>query len=221
MDARRSVLIEIAAIGIATIVFIAAFRGRPAYVDFVLAAIAVALIVASIPRTRRFSDASPITGDPKTHNRSAWLFVGTFTAVALVALAALGTLYAFHEDASATARFENWHWLLAMVLYFPWALLQQSIFQYYLFGRLLRVVPLAVAIAITAIVFSFVHFPRWPVMIVVLIAGSVWTFAYFRFRRLLPLAVSHAILGASLHYWVFGDDLLSAWLGLLSVRLGL
>jgi hypothetical protein len=29
---------------------------------------------------------------------------------------------------------------------------------------------------------------------------------------LLPLAVSHALLGTALHYWVFGNDLLERWL---------
>jgi len=28
----------------------------------------------------------------------------------------------------------------------------------------------------------------------------------------LPLALSHALLGAALHYWVFGNDLLARWL---------
>jgi hypothetical protein len=30
-----------------------------------------------------------------------------------------------------------------------------------------------------------------------------------------PLAVSHALLGPALHYWVFGNDLLVRWIPML------
>ena len=109
-------------------------------------------------------------------------------------------------------RFANWHLLAAAALYFPWALLQQYIFQFYWFGRWLQVVPAPVAVALTAVAFAAVHFPRWPVMAVTLVAGAVWALIYLRWRRLLPLAVSHALLGTALHYWVFGNDLLERWL---------
>jgi hypothetical protein len=49
----------------------------------------------------------------------------------------------------------------------------------------------------------------------VLVAGSVWSLIYARSRTLLPLACSHAVLGAALHYWVFGRDLFQSWLNLI------
>ena len=102
--------------------------------------------------------------------------------------------------------------LPALLLYFAWGLLQQFVFQFYLLGRLLYVMPAAAAIALTGIAFSMVHFPRVPVMAVTLIAGIVWALLYRRYRSLVPLAASHALLGATLHYWVFGRDLLELWL---------
>jgi membrane protease YdiL (CAAX protease family) len=77
---------------------------------------------------------------------------------------------------------------------------------------LLQLVPPAAAIAVTALAFSSVHFPRWPVMALVLIACSVWSTIYYRTRALLPLAASHALLAITLHYLVFGNDLLHKWL---------
>jgi len=112
----------------------------------------------------------------------------------------------------AAERFGNWHMLVTAALYLPWALLQQYIFQFYWFGRWLRLVPLAFAVALTAIAFAAVHFPRWPVMAVTLVAGTAWALIYHRWRSLVPLAVSHALLGTALHYWVFGNDLLARWL---------
>jgi hypothetical protein len=211
--ADRSVILELAAIGAAALVFVATFRVRPPYLDFVLAAAAVALIALSAARSRRlwaFARSADATGV-----RGAWWAALYFTAAALVVLAIAALLVARAAGAPALARFGNWHMLAAAALYFPWALLQQYIFQFYWFGRWLRVVPVPVAVALTALAFAAVHFPRWPVMAVTLIACSAWTLIYYRWRSLVPLAVSHALLGTALHYWVFGNDLLERWLPVL------
>src|SRR5690606_28956474 len=106
----------------------------------------------------------------------------------------------------------NPHLVGAALLYLPWALLQQFVFQFYLLGRLLTILPVNVAIAITALAFSAVHFPRAPVMAVPLLAAPPWPRLYRRPRTMLPLAAPHALLGSALHYWVFGRDLLADWL---------
>ena len=127
-------------------------------------------------------------------------------------LAVTAVVVARAAGAPALERFSNWHMLAAAALYFPWALLQQYIFQFYWFGRWLQLVPVPVAVALTAVAFAAVHFPRWPVMAVTLVAGTAWALIYYRWRSLVPLAVSHALLGTALHYWVFGNDLLERWL---------
>jgi membrane protease YdiL (CAAX protease family) len=217
MQARRSVVLEVAALALATAVFLATFQVRASYVDFALAAAAVALIVASARRSRRLWELARPTaaGDEAARGsyRSAVLLAAAFTVAALAVLAvlAMGWPPASAAGRPTLERFFTVHLFAAMLLYFPWALLQQYIFQFYLFGRLLHLLPAAAAVAVTALAFASVHFPRWPVMIVTLVAGSVWTQIYYRHRVLLPLAASHAILGAALHYWVFGNDLLATW----------
>jgi hypothetical protein len=210
MRAHRSAALELAAIGAAALVFVATFQVRPPYLDFVLAATAVTLIVVSAARSRRFW-ALARSVDP-TGARGAWKAALAFTAVALVVLAAAALLAARGAGPPAAERFGNWHVLLAAALYFPWALLQQYIFQFYWLGRWLTLVPLPLAVALTAVAFAAVHYPRWPVMAVTLLAGTAWSLIYYRWRALLPLAVSHALLGTALHYWVFGNDLLERWL---------
>jgi membrane protease YdiL (CAAX protease family) len=210
MLADRSVALELAAIGIAAIVFVATFQVRPPYLDFALATAAVALIVASAARSRRLWTLARSV-DP-AGARGAWLAALSFTAAALVVLAAVAVLAARAADVPPLERFGNWHMLAAAALYLPWALLQQYIFQFYWFGRWLQLVPAAAAVALTAVAFAAVHFPRWPVMAVTLVAGTAWALMYLRWRRLLPLALSHALLGTALHYWVFGNDLLERWL---------
>ncbi len=211
MTTRNWTIVEIAALLAASALFLATFRIRPAYVDFLLAGAAVALIAASAPRSRRLWTAVPLSPDAKPSQRAAWLATAAFTGAALVALAGLGTFVGLHTGAPLAARFLNVHLPLAILLYFPWALLQQYIFQFYLCGRLLQLLPLPLAVVFTAAAFASVHFPRWPVMAVTLLAGTVWTLTYLRWRQLTPLAVSHAILGAALHYWVFNHDLLETW----------
>jgi len=208
MSPRQSVALELAAIGGAALIFVATFRVRPAYVDFVLAGIAVALIAASAARSRKLWDVVRSPG--ATAVREAWIASGAFTAVAVAVLVgvAIGTVGA----PVLAARASNWHIAAAIPLYFAWALLQQYIFQRFLLVRLLHLLPPAGAIAITALAFSSVHFPRWPVMALVVIACTVWSTIYYRTRALLPLAASHALLGSVLHYWVFGNDLLRSWL---------
>jgi hypothetical protein len=213
MSLPRSVALELAAVGIAALLFVATFRVRPPYVDLALAAAAVALIASSARRSTALWAAAAHQSAARPV-REAWLASGCFTAAALVVLAALGASGVLDggELKPSGEKFANWHFLLAVALYFPWALLQQYIFQHYLLARMLQLVPPAFAIALTAVAFSSVHFPRWPVMAVVLIAAAVWSTIYARSRTLLPLACSHALLGSALHYWVFGHDLLEAWL---------
>jgi len=207
---QRSVTLELAIIGALALLFVATVRVRPAYVDFALAGAAIVLIVASAQRSRRLWALAPTPAAPGT--RAAWQLTTWFTVLALVVLAGAGVILARVTGEPWQPRFLNWHFALAAALYLPWALLQQYIFQFYLLGRLLQLVALRVAIPIAACAFAAVHFPRWPVMLATVVAGSLWSLCYFRSRRLLPLAASHALLGAALHYWVLDHDLLDAWL---------
>jgi membrane protease YdiL (CAAX protease family) len=209
----RSVVLELGAIAAAALVFVATFQVRPPYLDFVLAAAAVALIVLSAARSRRLWELQRSV-DP-TGARGAWQAALLFTGAALVVLAGAAVLVARAAGTPAIERFGNWHMLAVAALYFPWALLQQYIFIFYWFGRWLRLVPIPIAVALTAVAFAAVHFPRWPVMAVTLVAGAVWALIYYRWRSIVPLAVSHALLGTALHYWVFGNDLLERWIPLL------
>jgi hypothetical protein len=176
----------------------------------VLAAAAVALIVSSTARSKRLWSLARSV-DP-TGARGAWRATLAFTAAALVVLAIVALFVARAAGTSAAERFGNWRMLAVAGLYFPWALLQQYIFQFYWFGRWLQLVPVRVAVALTAVAFAAVHYPRWPVMAVTLVASTAWTLIYYRWRSVVPLAVSHALLGTALHYWVFGNDLLERWL---------
>jgi hypothetical protein len=53
-----------------------------------------------------------------------------------------------------------------------------------------------------------VHLPDIPVTVVTIIGGILWSYSYHRDRYVLPIAISHALLGSTFYYWIFGRDLL-------------
>jgi len=97
-------------------------------------------------------------------------------------------------------------------LYLVWALVQQTLFQVYLLGRLHVVFPqlndkwLA---TINGSVYALVHLPNLWVTLLTLPLGILWTFLFIRYRKLWPLALSHALLATALYYWVLNRDLIN------------
>lgn len=213
---RARLCIELLAIAAFAALYLGLWPARPDYLDAVLGVTAVALIVASAGRTRSLWDALPGTTLPyRARFRAAFVRVMPFTAAGVALLLAIGIVLGRAEAGwpGAAARVLNPHLLPALALYLLWGLLQQYVFQFYLLGRLLHLFTPPVALAVTALVFSAVHFPRFIVMAAVAVAALVWTSLYRRYRTLLPLAISHALLASTLHYWVFGHDLWTDWIG--------
>lgn len=213
--ARLAVAAELSIVLVATIVFLVVFPARAAYVDAILGLTAVALIALASSRSRILWMREQILerDDGGRLSRAVrWSAAFTLPVIVLFLLLGIWLGYSAGGWDGALVRVGNWHLLPALVLYFAWGLLQQFVFQFYLLGRLLYILPGAAAVLLTGIAFSMVHFPRAPVMAVTLVAGVVWASIYRRYRSLVPLAASHALLGATLHYWIFGRDLLALWL---------
>ncbi|HEY8518619.1 MAG TPA: CPBP family glutamic-type intramembrane protease [Gammaproteobacteria bacterium] len=213
---RTQLVAELAGFGLLAAVYLLAFPQRPRYLDLVLAGLAVAGIVATLPRSRAVWQRQPAAPlGPAAQRRAAWRSMGLFTAVAALALLAAAAWLSpsLRGPLGWLERVGNWHVLVAIALYLPWALLQQLVFLVYLLGRLLYLLPTGPAVALTAAAFSAVHFPRYPVMAVTAVAGVFWALNYRGYRTLAPIVLSHAVLGSLLHYWVFGRDLLRQWLG--------
>lgn len=211
----RAIVLELLTVAALAAAFLVLFRARPGYVDVLLAIVAVAFILMGYRRSVRLWSAQRLDADGEARLRGAAIAAGGFTLAALLVLLAIGLAIAYRAGGldAVLERLSNPRIVGAVLLYLPWALLQQFVFQFYLLGRLLVLLPVWGAVAITALAFSLVHFPRLPVMAVTLVAGAVWALIYRRYRSLLPLAISHALLGSALHYWVFGRDLLANWLG--------
>jgi len=96
--------------------------------------------------------------------------------------------------------------------------MQQTLLEFYLLGRLLALLPRQfrlVIMMITGMCFGLVHLPDVWTALVTVVAGTIWSFMYYRYRQLLPLAFSHAALGTAFYYGIFGHDLAAEWRAVL------
>lgn len=104
------------------------------------------------------------------------------------------------------------NFFIALALYLPWALLQQTLFQFYLLGRLRALFPYASPLLLSVfngIAYGMVHAPNWDVVLVTILGGVFWSYSYHRDRYVLPIAISHAVLGSTYYYWLTGRDLIA------------
>ena len=211
---KRRILTELIVLGVLTIVFLVVFPKRAIYIDVLLALFALCLIASNARFTRNSIWAQfPPKDDLRTRVRRSYILASALTIPVILAFVATGLVLGYRESGwdGAWARFLNYHLPVAFALYLPWALLQQFLFQFYLLGRLLTLFPAPVAVVATGMAYSFVHLPDIGVTLAAAAAGIFWTFLYRRYRVLLPLGLSHALLGSTFYYWVYGHDLFMVW----------
>jgi len=102
----------------------------------------------------------------------------------------------------------------AITLYLPWALVQQTLFQVYLLGRLQALFPALPRLLLSTLnglAFALVHVTNPWIAVIAALGGTAWSFLYLRYRLLWPLAISHALVGTTFYYWVYGHDLARQW----------
>src|SRR6266404_1600187 len=138
------------------------------------------------------------------------------TVPAVLVFFLVGGILAYRNGGrpAVAERVFNWKILAVFGGYLVWALMQQTLFQFYLLGRLVALFPKNQPIwpvLITGFGFSLVHLPDVWTTLVTAVAGVVWTLIYYRYRYLLPLAFSHAALGTAFYYGICGHDLAQEW----------
>ncbi len=99
-----------------------------------------------------------------------------------------------------------WHAASVVILYLPWALVQQVALQGILLRGLERLLPSSTAVLGAALLFSGAHLPDLKLCVLTFVGALGWT-VLFRFRRTVwPLVVSHAVLGTLAYIAVLGRD---------------
>lgn len=217
---RSKVLLELGIIAALTAIFLVLFPRRNPLVDVALAGFALLCIAVSAPYTRNVIWAA--TPSAVTENRTKKCLVVTLWITLPVALVflSIGGVIAYRNGgwSEVGSRILNWRILAAFGCYLPWALMQQTLLQFYLLGRLLVLFPNQfrfMAFLLTGACFGLVHLPDAWTALVTVAAGIVWSIMYYQYRLLLPLAFSHAALGSAFYYGIFGHDLAVEWRALL------
>ncbi len=208
------VSIELIALVTLTVIFLFVFPGRNILVDISLACFALLLVALNFKFTKTsIWRCFPSEVPEQERLPSCLRIVIPVTAVSMLACFGVGLYIGYLEAGwrGAFTRVANWHIIPAVAFYFPWALLQQSLFQFYLLGRLLALFPVWFAATLTGIAYALAHLPDLWIAAASSAAGIFWTCMYYRYRRLIPLAFSHACLGAAFHYWIYGLDLAKEW----------
>jgi membrane protease YdiL (CAAX protease family) len=215
---RRSA-VELLILGLLSIAFLALFPRRPIYVDLLLALLASALVLLNV----RYTSTHIWDAVPLKLGRSWWS--GVVVTLALTALILLVFLligvaigYQGADWPGAKARILHPYLPSALLVYLPWALLQQTLFQLYLLGRVCTLCPSLHPLAqslLNGLVFGAVHTTDIWILLLATLGGTLWSFLYLQYRRLWPLVFSHALIGTTFYYWVYGHDLASRWRMLL------
>ncbi len=219
MNVRGKVALELGVIAALTTVFLLIFPKRNPLVDVALAGCALLGVALSARYTKKVVwVASP---PPVQENRVKRCMTVVFWVTVPPAFLFLlfGGIVAFHHGGwpAVAQRVFNWKILAAFGCYLPWALMQQTLLEFYFLGRLLALFPkrhFFVPMIITGCCFGLVHLPDLWTASVTVVAGFVWSVIYCRYRMLLPLAISHAALGTAFYYGIMGQDLAAEWKGL-------
>lgn len=188
--------------------------------DVVLAGFALACIGLSAQYTRKVVWVAAAPPVEQRQPKRCWTVTFWVTVPPALLFLTIGAFIAYHDGGwpAVADRVFNWRILAAFGCYLPWALMQQGLLQFYLLGRLLALFPrqfLFAPMLITGICFGLVHLPDVWTAAVTVVAGTVWSLIYYRYRLLLPLAFSHAALGSAFYYGIFGHDLAAEWRAIL------
>jgi len=213
---QRRVAVELLVLGLVASGFLALFPRRPISVDLGLALFALGLVLLNASYTR-----AQCWGQwPVEVGRAGWrrgvLVTMTLTVLVILVFLLIGAVIGYQGAGwpGVKARILHPYLPTAVLLYLPWAWLQQTLFQFYLLGRVRTLCPslhLLAQSALNGLIFGLVHTTDMWIVLLAALGGTLWSVLYFRYRQLWPLAVSHALVGTTFYYWVYGHDLASRW----------
>jgi membrane protease YdiL (CAAX protease family) len=208
----RRAAVELSGLAVATGLFLTAVPERPVVVDAALGLLAITAVALSWRDTRHRFWGVP--GAPPPQRARGVLLLLAATGIVAAGFGTAAAIRAYLEAAEwvhVLGRVFPPTFFLALVLYTPWALLQQTLFQFYLLGRLSALLPSRspfFVCAVSGTLYGALHLPDWELTLVTLPAGIVWSYAYHYSRSLLAVALSHAVLGTAYYYWIRDRDLI-------------
>jgi hypothetical protein len=162
--------IQLALLALLTTLFILLFPRRKPLVDLSLAAIALVGLICSARYTKKLIWAASPPPASKNRLQGCLKFTALVTLPAVLVFVFIGVLLGYRDGGwpAVAERMFNWRMILVFAVYVLWPLIQQTLFQFYLMGRLLALSPKgrpALAVCVTGIAISLVHWPDvWTVV---------------------------------------------------------
>lgn len=200
---RLFVALELGALSVLTLVFLT-YGPRDTIVHVALASLFLCYVGISTSQIKeRIWGVEALPKGLRLRRASLTLSIVTFPILALC----------FVWHAWRGEEIDYFNLVLAGSLYFIWALMQQTIFQFFLLGRLLTLmptIPAGVVVTTNGFVFGLVHLPDIDIAIFTVTTGVFWSYIYYRDRLLTPIAISHALLGTGYYYFIIGRDFINA-----------
>jgi membrane protease YdiL (CAAX protease family) len=217
---QRRAAVELLVLGLLAIAFLALFPHRPISVDLVLALFASTLVFLNARYTSTHIWSLVPLEVGRTNSWPCILVTMALTVLVMLVFLLIGLTIGYEgaDWPGAKARILHPYIPMAMLLYLPWALLQQTLFQFYLLGRVCTLCPSLHPLGqslVNGLVFGAVHTTDIWILLLATLGGTLWSFLYLRYRRLWPLVISHALIGTTFYYWVYSYDLASRWRVLL------
>jgi hypothetical protein len=119
--------------------------------------------------------------------------------------------------ASSSVDILNWRVLPVLFMYPLWGVFQQYIMLVLIAQNLIQLDSISLkryqVILITSLLFSLVHFPSYFLMIFTFFMEVIFLLAWFKWRNLLALGLTHGIIATFLLFYVMERDL---WLELFT-----
>ncbi len=126
-------------------------------------------------------------------------FIAPFVLVAIIGFLAIGYI-------QGTLNF-TWHILPLLITYPIWGSIQQFLTIGLIAGNLNHLkVKKTVAIILTALLFSVVHYPSIWLMIGTFILALFYGFMYLKVKNIYVMGICHGWLGALFYYTVLNQD---------------
>jgi membrane protease YdiL (CAAX protease family) len=225
---RRRIALELAVLALLTGLFLGFQPIRPMALEVGMALVGMGLVGLLARQTSEQLWGVSTSPDFERMRRCATAMIlltlppvigfGVYGAVDAAVSAPEGSGFGGVLEAIATRLF-RWHFFVTLLFYVPWALVQQMLFQFYLLARLRALLPYASPLFLACLngfLYGAMHLPQWPVAIVTMVGGVVWSYSYHRDRYVWPIAVSHAVLASTFYYWACNSDLLGRFLDSLT-----
>jgi len=224
---RRRVAVELLFFVLGSALYLGLWRHRPAYADMTFGLVGMGLIFLLAHATNNEIWGPPLP-DPRRRFKESGRLMALATVPVIVIFAIAGILIGLHEQQSGGAllrRFFRPTFFPSLAFYFVYAWLQQALFQLYVLGRLRVLLPRAAPwflALLNGTLYGLMHLSAISDGVLILLTvsgGIVWTLTYYRWRCLLPLALSHMILGATYFYWVRDSDKMAELLAALGLKM--